>query len=53
MHAEELNASLKKVNVLKAAQDEHVIVAITNPQEKITCVRNYDYGQRSSKRQNK
>ena len=35
---EKLNASLKEVNDLKTALDEHAIVAITNPQGKITDV---------------
>src|SRR5437763_1539779 len=35
---EQLRGSLKEVNDLKAALDEHAIVAITDPQGRITCV---------------
>jgi len=39
MRAEQqLKASLKEIGGLKAALDEHAIVAITNPQGKITSV---------------
>jgi hypothetical protein len=38
MQAEHLKASLKEINDFKAAPDEHAIVAITDPQGKITCV---------------
>jgi hypothetical protein len=38
MQAEQLKASLKKINDLKTALDEHAFVAITDPQGKITCV---------------
>ena len=38
MEAEQLKASLKEINDLKAALDEHAIVAIADPQGKITYV---------------
>ncbi len=34
----QLRASLKEIDDLKAALDEHAIVALTDPQGKITCV---------------
>src|SRR5580698_8060952 len=38
MGSAELKSSLKEINDLKAALDEHAIVAITDPQGKITYV---------------
>jgi hypothetical protein len=39
MQAEQqLRASLKEINDLKAARHKHAIVAITDPQGKTTCV---------------
>ena len=38
MQAEQFKASLEKIDDLKAALDEHTIVAINDPQGKITCV---------------
>ena len=35
---DQLRASLKEINDLKSALDEHAITAITDPQGKITCV---------------
>jgi hypothetical protein len=38
MPADELKAVVKEIGDLKAALDEHAIVAITDPRRKITCV---------------
>src|ERR1700733_9469425 len=38
MPVDELKAVVKEIGGLKAALDEHVIVAITDPNGKITCV---------------
>jgi hypothetical protein len=40
---QQLRDSLREINDLKAALDEHALVAITNPQGKVTCVNDKFY----------